>query len=309
MRPDIATANCGSDDVSVLVQTGEGDFLPFAGSPIPTGGETPAAIAAGRLDADHRVDLVVANSGSSGATGISVTVLLNGEEGFTQAPGSPIPPASAVGSSALVLADFDEDGRLDFATNGVSVRMGNGDGTFGTALRVADTARRPVSRRGISTRTATSTSCPDGPGSPGSRCCTATGAGGFSERSALTHAGGFNFLPNALAIGRFNPDAHSDLLATTPFVNPQHLETAAAARVYPGGDDGDLVEVGGGPWTSSPGRPRSWRGTSPGTADPISLAAGASRHGFEPRVGADQRDPLAGGAARTRRTWGSATAS
>ena len=66
--PDLAVANYGSGDVSVLLGNGDGSFVTFALAV----GINPSGVAIGDLDFDGLSDLAVANSGSN-----SVTVLLN----------------------------------------------------------------------------------------------------------------------------------------------------------------------------------------------------------------------------------------
>jgi len=74
-------------------------------------------------------DLVIANSTSN-----TVTVLLgNGDGTFAEAPGSPF--AVGLQPRAVVIADFDNDGSLDFAVadsndNTIATFQGHGDGTF-----------------------------------------------------------------------------------------------------------------------------------------------------------------------------------
>ena len=134
---DLAVTNTQDNSISVLLNQGNGNFAAATGSPVALGAneQGPAGIASGifRLtDATHLTqpaDLVVANASSN-----TVSVLLgNGDGTFAEAPGSPF--ATGVQPRAVVVTDFNGDGRLDFAVlnsgdNTISTFQGNGDGTF-----------------------------------------------------------------------------------------------------------------------------------------------------------------------------------
>ena len=125
---DIATANSGSNNVTVLLGNGSGGFAAAPGSPFATG-TTPFSVAVGDFDGDGKPDLVTANDGSS-----NVTILLgNGAGGFTQATGSPF--AVGTGPLYVTVGDFDRNGKQDLATanevdNTVTVLLGDGSGGF-----------------------------------------------------------------------------------------------------------------------------------------------------------------------------------
>ena len=68
-KPDLAVANIGSDNVSVLLGDGTGSFGPATNFPVGTG---PISVAIGDLNGDSKPDLAVANWGSS-----TVSILLN----------------------------------------------------------------------------------------------------------------------------------------------------------------------------------------------------------------------------------------
>jgi hypothetical protein len=136
---DLAVANRGDSSITILLNNGGGKFTATTGSPIKLGTneQSPSAIAAGIFrvtDATHLVqpaDLVIANRGSN-----TVSVLLGSQNldgTFTEATGSPF----VVGDqpSAVVEADFNGDGFLDFAVtnegdNSISVFQGDGTGAF-----------------------------------------------------------------------------------------------------------------------------------------------------------------------------------
>ena len=74
---DLATANEGTDQASILLNAAPGPL--FARTDV-TVGDAPRALAAGDFNGDGDTDLVVANSGNTG-TGNSVTVLENNGAG------------------------------------------------------------------------------------------------------------------------------------------------------------------------------------------------------------------------------------
>lgn len=128
---DLAISN-GSPQV--LLGYGDGAFNPVTTSPSVQLYFT-TDIAVGDFNADGKLDLAVAStSGLSTGSPSTVAILFgNGDGTVTQAPGSPSP----VGKTpiAIVVADFNGDGKLDIATanwndNTVTILLGNGDGTF-----------------------------------------------------------------------------------------------------------------------------------------------------------------------------------
>ena len=121
-KVDLAAANYGSNDVSVLLGNGAGAFTQPAGSPFPVG-TGPYSVAVGDFNGDGKADLVAANLGSNNAT----VLLGNGGGGFTQETGSPFAAGSAPISVAA--ADFNGDGKTDLAVadetgNSVTVLLG-----------------------------------------------------------------------------------------------------------------------------------------------------------------------------------------
>lgn len=107
-KPDLAIANYGSNNVTVLLGNGSGWFTAAAGSPFAAGAN-PASVAVGDFGGDGRQDLALANY-----AGNSVTVLLSdGSGGFTAAPGSPF--ATGTGPVSVAVRDFNGDGRADLA--------------------------------------------------------------------------------------------------------------------------------------------------------------------------------------------------
>src|SRR2546426_980193 len=101
---DLAVANRGSNDVSVLLGNGDGTFqaaLTFAA------GSGPSSVAVGDFNGDGKLDLAVASRGSS-----LVSVLLGNGDGTIQAA---LTFAVRTGTSSVAVGDFNGDGKLDLA--------------------------------------------------------------------------------------------------------------------------------------------------------------------------------------------------
>ena len=129
-KQDVAIA--GSAGVNILLGNGDGTFQAPVTYPV-----SPAfAVAVGDLNGDGLADLVV--SGSANLW----TMLGNGDGTFQQQMG---PYSAASVAVALVMGDFNNDGIPDVAAAGntpsVSVLLGKGDGTLGTAATYPTSAQ------------------------------------------------------------------------------------------------------------------------------------------------------------------------
>ena len=111
----------GVDDVIVLLGNGDGTFAPpdYLGTNLAA-----ESVAAGDLDGDGNLDLVVTSRDDSQRQLLSV---LLGHGDGTFAPAMTYDPAGYLPSPAL--ADFNGDSNLDLA-GGRQMFLGNGDGTF-----------------------------------------------------------------------------------------------------------------------------------------------------------------------------------
>jgi Bacterial Ig-like domain (group 3)/FG-GAP-like repeat/FG-GAP repeat len=153
-KPDVVVANectdntCTSSTVGVLLGNGDGTFQAVAA--YDSGGLFADSIVIDDVNGDGKTDLIVANSSTSiTVDNGNVGVLLgNGDGTFHTA----VPyPSGAFGAASVVVADVNGDGKPDLVvancsatksdctgggglTVGAGVLLGNGDGTFQTAV-------------------------------------------------------------------------------------------------------------------------------------------------------------------------------
>lgn len=135
-KPDLVLANEATNNVLLLQGRGDGTFQ-TAGT-LPTG-SAPCSLSVGDLDGNGEPDIAVANANSN-----NVSILLNRSIHFSAIYPSEFTSSFAAGTGSFSLAsgDFNRDGKPDLAvanviSNNVSVVLGNGDGTYQTAVNYA----------------------------------------------------------------------------------------------------------------------------------------------------------------------------
>lgn len=116
----------------VIVLRGDGSGR-FETQEAVDAGEGPVDVAAGDLDEDGRLDLVVANHETR-----YVTLLFRGADGFASGRGERLVVDVSPHPHAVAVADLDEDGHLDFVVDDrggerLVVLRGAGDGSFAPA--------------------------------------------------------------------------------------------------------------------------------------------------------------------------------
>jgi uncharacterized repeat protein (TIGR01451 family) len=132
---DIAVANAGSGNVSILLGNGDGTFQAAMNF---SAGNNPTVVAAGDFNGDGKLDLALFQPGnlSSSLSGC-VSILLGNGDGTFQAPKNlALGPAATV----IAVADFNLDKKSDLAvynTHSVGIYLGNGDGTFQPVIGVS----------------------------------------------------------------------------------------------------------------------------------------------------------------------------
>jgi len=161
--PDLVVANscadssCANGSVSVLPGNGNGTFRPAVA--YDSGGSEADSVAVADVNGDGTPDLVVLNScasaGSCETGDGSVGVLLgNGSGTFQSARAF---DSGGVNATSVAVADVNGDGKLDVVVSQcagpsfgcipgeVGVLLGNGDGTFRTAVNYSSGADFPSS--------------------------------------------------------------------------------------------------------------------------------------------------------------------
>ncbi len=146
---DLVTANSGGNSVSAIVSNGNETFQTRTDF---DAGTTPRAVATGDFNSDGFADLVVTNSNCANFPSCgpsTISILLGDGDGTFQGPTS-----YSTGTDTypyfVVVGDFNGDKVADiavanYATNTVSVFLGNGDGTFQPHIDTSTGGEEPTS--------------------------------------------------------------------------------------------------------------------------------------------------------------------
>lgn len=256
---DFVTVSGTANTISLRLGDGQGGFA-APGTPlraeIPVG-ITPVDVSVGDVNRDGNLDIVTINNSNNGNTVTTSVRFGNGQGAFTGTANAPL----TNDPTSLLLADVSGDGILDLlmpsvgrldSRGTVSIRVGNGQGSFSGTLEVA-VGRDPV-------RAVLGDVNGDGrldlltanrnffypSGTVSIRLGTAQG--GFTGVTDLTVGTG----PSALAVGDVNRDGRVDLLTTSYIRNlTGGNSTSTIASVRLGNGRGSFegpseIEVGNG---------------------------------------------------------------
>jgi hypothetical protein len=224
----VGTGSTAGGLVSVLIGEGNGTF--HSAVTYGSGGVNPLALAVADVNGDGKPDVVVANQcADDTCTSSNVGVLLgNGEGTFGTAAtfGS-----GGLFSDGVAIDDLNRDGKLDIVVanssssstvddGNVGVLLGNGDGTFKTAVPylsgafgAASVAVADVNGDGkkdlvVANCSATVSSCTGGGGTVG----VLLGYGNGTFQTAVTYLSGGS-TPFGVAVADVNGDGRPDIVA------------------------------------------------------------------------------------------------
>ncbi len=246
---DVAVANSGSKNVTILLGDGKGGLTQATGSPFPAG-DNPNDIAVGDVNGDGKPDLAFANHDTH-----YVTVLLgDGRGAFAPAPKSPFTVNSRPHPHGIAFGDFNGDHNLDFViddwgNNRVTVVFGDGKGNFASPgvsfavgqmpyqrVRAAD-----VNKDGVADVITTNTEGGD------VTVLLGDGKGGFSQPPGSPFKA--NPRPFGVAIGDVNGDGKPDL-AIVNFSGQGTDPSDDAITILLGNGDGTFKQAPGSPFKS-----------------------------------------------------------
>ncbi len=245
--PDLAVLSCESYgetcDYTIFLGKGDGSFKPGS-QEISLTGSNYVGIYAGDFNGDGKLDLLLRSYDYSFRSNV-VTLLGHGDGSFTASATSvianPVNNGGDISPPSLTVADFNGDGKLDLAVvgesvaGGVSIALGQGDGTFVLSPDALDPAASyglivsgDFNGDGVPDLIATSYY------SSASVLYFGVGDGSFVRPGSPLAVGSFT---KSMVVGDFNGDGKLDLAVGEP----------SGIFIFLGGGDGTFTQTSGSP--------------------------------------------------------------
>jgi len=145
-KPDIAAANEQSNNVTILLGDGMGNFTEAKGSPFPSG-HKPNDISVSDFNGDGKLDLAFANHEEK-----HLTVLLgDGSGAFSPAPRSPFAVEVRPHTHGVSVGDLNGDGKADLVTDSwgsdqIAILFGEGAADFKQPAKFLTVGKHPYQR-------------------------------------------------------------------------------------------------------------------------------------------------------------------
>ena len=253
-KPDLIVVNGGSNTVGVLLGNGDGSFRPAV--TYGAGGMFPVSVAVADVNGNGKLDLIVAIECADQNCNGAVSVLLGNGDGTFRAPVTY--PSGGPEAWAVAIADVNRDGKPDLlVVNGcetqalcsiegaLSVLLGNGDGTFQSAVEYASGGSYPYALAVedlngdgtfdvVAANHCVSVACIPNGAAPG----VLLGNGDGTFKTAVTYGAGTDGETEnpAVAVADVNGDSRLDLLATVETVGGDGGNGGSVAVLLGNGD-------------------------------------------------------------------------
>jgi len=256
-KPDVVVANfcqdqsCANGGVTVFLGNGDGTLQP--GVSYSAGWEGVVSLAIGDVNGDGHPDLVVANQCPACGTG-GVSVLLGNGDGTFRAPVTY--DSGGINAVSVAIGDLNGDGHPDLVVSnycfvsggsctgysGVSVLLGNGDGTFqapATYNSGGDYVGQVVVgdvNGDAHPDVVVANACPNSGCSPNNGVVSVLlGNGDGTLQPAVSYNSG-GYYSSFVAVGDVNGDGHPDVVMTNSYLNSKR--TLGGVSILLGNGDG-----------------------------------------------------------------------
>src|SRR6202034_3238440 len=248
MASQCSSNNCSNGAVTVLLGNGDGTYQ----TPVSYAtGTSTRFVALSDVNGDGKLDILAANYCNSDCSSGTVSVLLgNGDGTFQPAVAYNTGTSSSI---AMVVRDVNGDGKPDLlvldqcvgscASGGLSVLLGNGDGTFQNAVSISSVGSNSngvaigdVNGDGhadlvVSNQCNSSSICTSGTVS------VALGNGNGTFQTAVQYPSG-GLYTQSVALGDLNGDGKLDIVATNQCQSNSNCENGNSTSVLLGNGDG-----------------------------------------------------------------------